>query len=119
MQSSDLADLIQMLDRDPPTVSPAHEPELYVDPDANMFHTYYADVDPYYFNPGHTPDEPVLKKSRKTGSRIKYWDKGWCLMLKDPALKIPDSRESVQFRRRFRVTVSLFYYVVVSSLIKT
>ena len=33
-------------------------------------------------------------------------------MLRNPALMIPDSREALQFRRRFRVTVSLFNYIV-------
>jgi hypothetical protein len=112
MQSSDLADLIQMLDHNPHTVSPAHESEHYVDPEDYMFHINDNDIDPYYLNPGATPEEPLLKKARKTGTRIKYWEKGWGLMLQDPSLMIPDSREVKQFRRRFRVTFSLFNYVV-------
>jgi len=48
MQSSDLADLIQMLDRDPPIVSPAHEAGHYVDPEDYMFHINDNDIDPYY-----------------------------------------------------------------------
>ena len=34
------------------------------------------------------------------------------MMLKNPALMIPDSKEALQFRKRFRVTVSLFNYIV-------
>ncbi len=30
---------------------------------------------PYYGNPINTPEEPELKRVRKTGVRIKYWEK--------------------------------------------
>ena len=33
-------------------------------------------------------------------------------MLQDPALKDPESREAKIFRKRFRITYSLFLYVV-------
>ena len=88
MQSSDFADLIQILD--PPIVSPTHESEPYHDPDDIMFYMNDNDIDPYYINPGPSPEEPDMKKARKTGLRVKYWGKGWGLMLKNPALKIPD-----------------------------
>jgi hypothetical protein len=75
MQSSDLSDLIQILDRDLPIVSPPHEPDIYYDPDAIMFHMNNDDIDPYFCNPVNTPEEPELKRVRKTGVRIKYWEK--------------------------------------------
>jgi len=53
-----------------------------------------------------------MKKARHNAPRVKYWDNGWGLMLQDPALKDPDSREAKKFRQRFRVTYSLFLYVV-------
>ena len=65
MQSSDLSDLIQILDRDTPIVSPLHESVPYYDPDAFMFHMNNDELDPGYGNHFSTPEEPELKKSRK------------------------------------------------------
>ena len=108
MDSSDLHDLIQILDRDPPIVSPPYDPEPYHDPDDIMYNMNYYDDNVYY----PSPEAQNLKKERKTGVRNKYWEKGWGKMLLDPALNIPDSRESKQFRQRFRVTFSLFKFIV-------
>ena len=42
-----------------------------------MFNMYYDDVDPYFLNPNHSPQEQDMKKERKTGARNKYWEKEW------------------------------------------
>ena len=65
MQSSDLADLIQMLDRDPHTVSPAHESDVY-DPDEFMVHMNY-DHDNVY-SPSHGAAD--MKKDRQLHQEI-------------------------------------------------
>ena len=69
MNSSDLHDLIQILDRDPYIVSPPYEPEVYHDPDESMFNMNYYDDNVYY----PSPEAPDMTKSRKTGARNKYW----------------------------------------------
>ena len=56
--------------------------------------------------------EIPTKKSRISTKRVKYWSKGWGLMLLDPALKEPESKEAKLFRRRFRVTYSIFLYII-------
>ena len=73
MHSSDLADLIQILDSDLPIVTPIHEIEPYDDPEAYMFHINDNDIDPYFLNPNPTSEEHEAKRSRKTGSSIKYY----------------------------------------------
>ena len=57
-------------------------------------------------------DDLLLNKRRNSSKRTKYWEVGWGKMLKDPELQNPNSTQAKKFRRRFRVTYSLFLYIV-------
>jgi len=107
MEASNLTDLINIIDGDPIDINPQSGIVLDYIVDDDAFNYGYLDGPDYY-----PIDLPPKKKSRNTSKRVKYWSKGWGLMLLDPALKEPESREAKVFRRRFRVTYSIFLYIV-------
>ena len=57
-------------------------------------------------------DDLLLNKRRNSSKRTKYWEVGWGKMLKDPELQNPNSTQAKKFRRRFRLTYSLYLYIV-------
>jgi hypothetical protein len=63
---------------------------------------------------GYEADDngPPLKKTRNTPKRVDYWETNWGKMVNDPDLLDPWTNKAKKFRRRFRITFSLFQYLV-------
>ena len=57
-------------------------------------------------------NDPPMKKTRNTPKRVDYWETNWGKMVNDPELLDPWTTKAKKFRRRFRITFSLFQYLV-------
>ena len=57
-------------------------------------------------------DDEVHIKKRARSETPCYWDSTWGIMLLDPLLLNPESHIAKRFRRRFRVSYSLFSEII-------